>query len=70
MCDLCTHVTTIVSPGVVRSYDAGYGSDLNADGFVEMDALIMDGSNLKAGAVAGIRYALCAHLLVRSRERR
>jgi isoaspartyl peptidase/L-asparaginase-like protein (Ntn-hydrolase superfamily) len=46
------------------SYDAGYGSDLNADGFVEMDALIMDGSNLKAGAVAGIRYALsinCAH---------
>ncbi len=40
-------------------FDAGIGSVLTEDGTVEMDALIMDGKNLEAGAVAGltdIRY--------------
>lgn len=35
-------------------YNAGRGSALNVQGRVEMDAAIMDGSNLKAGAVAGV----------------
>ena len=35
-------------------YNAGRGSVLNENGDVEMDAAIMDGSNLRAGAVAGI----------------
>ena len=38
-----------------RLYNAGCGSVLNADGKVEMDAALMDGRNLQAGAVAGIR---------------
>ncbi|GAC1652932.1 MAG: isoaspartyl peptidase/L-asparaginase [Herpetosiphon sp.] len=36
------------------TFDAGIGSFLNADGHVEMDAAIMDGSDLNAGAVAAI----------------
>ena len=35
-------------------FNAGRGSVLNAEGKVEMDAAIMDGFNLNAGAVAGI----------------
>lgn len=35
--------------------NAGRGSSLNAEGFVEMDALVMDGTTLKAGAVAAVR---------------
>lgn len=35
-------------------FNAGKGSVFNADGKNEMDAAIMDGSNLKAGAIAGI----------------
>jgi L-asparaginase / beta-aspartyl-peptidase len=38
-----------------RLYNAGCGSVLNADGKVEMDAALMNGSDLQAGAVAGIR---------------
>ena len=38
-----------------RLYNAGCGSVLNAEGKVEMDAALMNGSNLRAGAVAGIR---------------
>jgi len=37
------------------SFDAGRGSCLNADGLIEMDASVMDGATLKAGAVAGVK---------------
>jgi beta-aspartyl-peptidase (threonine type) len=36
-------------------FDAGTGSHLNRDGHVELDAMIMDGATLNAGAVAGVR---------------
>jgi len=36
------------------AFDAGKGSCLNAEGGVEMDALIMEGTNMKAGAVAAV----------------
>ena len=36
-------------------FDAGVGSVLNEDGEVEMDAMIMQGSDMSVGAVVGIR---------------
>ncbi|EQB06486.1 isoaspartyl peptidase/L-asparaginase family protein [Sphingobium indicum] len=36
-------------------FNAGFGSVLNADGEVEMDAAIMSGADLALGAVAGVR---------------
>ncbi|XP_069116954.1 isoaspartyl peptidase/L-asparaginase-like isoform X2 [Argopecten irradians] len=36
-------------------FDAGVGSVLNADGEVEMDAVIMDGKDLKSGAVGCVQ---------------
>jgi L-asparaginase / beta-aspartyl-peptidase len=36
-------------------FNAGRGSTLNAEGIVELDAAIMDGSSRRAGAVAGVR---------------
>jgi len=36
------------------TFDAGIGSHLNRDGRVELDAIVMDGSTLKAGAVAAV----------------
>ncbi|WP_022824107.1 isoaspartyl peptidase/L-asparaginase family protein [Hymenobacter norwichensis] len=37
-------------------FNAGRGSSLNLQGEVQMDASIMDGRNLKAGAVNSVRY--------------
>jgi beta-aspartyl-peptidase (threonine type) len=37
-------------------FNAGRGAVLTADGTVELDAAIMDGCELRAGAVAGIRH--------------
>ncbi|MCR8463525.1 MAG: isoaspartyl peptidase/L-asparaginase [Candidatus Korarchaeota archaeon] len=45
--------------------NAGRGSSLNADGYVEMDALVMDGTTLKAGAVAAVRRIRNPILLAR-----
>jgi beta-aspartyl-peptidase (threonine type) len=36
-------------------FNAGYGSVLNANGAVEMDAALMDGATLDLGAVAAVR---------------
>lgn len=37
------------------TFDAGVGSVLNAEGEIELDAAIMDGNTLNAGAVAAVR---------------
>jgi beta-aspartyl-peptidase (threonine type) len=37
-------------------FDAGYGSHLNLNGRVECDAIVMDGSTLRAGAVATLQH--------------
>lgn len=39
------------------AFDAGRGSVLNAEGQVEMDALIVDGTTTRFGAVAGVAHA-------------
>jgi L-asparaginase / beta-aspartyl-peptidase len=36
------------------TFDAGIGSHLNRDGRVQLDAILMDGASLKAGAVAAV----------------
>ncbi|HET9401959.1 MAG TPA: isoaspartyl peptidase/L-asparaginase [Candidatus Acidoferrales bacterium] len=36
-------------------FDAGIGSHLNRDGVVELDAIMMNGTTLKSGAIAGVR---------------
>ncbi|XP_073425504.1 isoaspartyl peptidase/L-asparaginase-like isoform X2 [Dendrobates tinctorius] len=38
-----------------KAFDAGHGAVLNADGDVELDAIIMDGKNLAVGAVSCIK---------------
>lgn len=51
------------------TFNAGYGSALNADGAVEMDAALMDGTTFDVGAVAvatGVRNPIAvARLLLR-----
>ena len=37
------------------AFDAGFGSVLNSEGEIELDAAIMDGKTLKAGAVAAVK---------------
>ncbi len=37
------------------AFDAGVGSVLNADGEIELDAMIMNGADLRLGAVAAVR---------------
>ena len=37
------------------TFNAGYGSVLNSDGEVELDAALMDGASLDLGAVAAVR---------------
>jgi L-asparaginase / beta-aspartyl-peptidase len=37
-------------------FDSGYGSHLNLDGRVECDAIVMDGTTLRAGAVATLQH--------------
>ena len=37
-------------------FDAGVGSHLNLDGYVQLDAILMDGGTLKAGAVAAVEH--------------
>jgi beta-aspartyl-peptidase (threonine type) len=38
------------------TFDAGFGSHLNRDGQVQLDAIVMDGKTLKAGAVAAVEH--------------
>jgi L-asparaginase / beta-aspartyl-peptidase len=53
------------------TFNAGYGSVLNSDGDVEMDAAVMDGKTLDVGAVAaivGVRNpVVVAHAMLRER---
>ena len=46
--------TAIVALEEDPTFDAGIGSHLNRDGHVELDAIIMDGATLNAGAVASV----------------
>jgi beta-aspartyl-peptidase (threonine type) len=38
------------------AFDAGYGAHLNAEGRVQLDAIIMNGATLKAGAIAAVEH--------------
>jgi beta-aspartyl-peptidase (threonine type) len=38
------------------TFDAGFGSHLNRDGHVQLDAIVMDSKTLKAGAVAAVEH--------------
>ena len=52
-------------------YNAGHGAALTRDGAVELDAAIMDGKQMRAGAVASLRHVknpvdLARHVMTRS----
>jgi beta-aspartyl-peptidase (threonine type) len=48
------------------SFDAGIGAHLNASGHVQLDAILMDGATLKAGAVAAVEHVRNPILLARA----
>jgi beta-aspartyl-peptidase (threonine type) len=48
------------------AFDAGFGSHLNRDGHVQLDAIIMDGSSLKSGAIAAVEHVRNPILLARA----
>lgn len=55
------------------TFDAGTGSHLNRDGQVQLDAILMDGTTLKAGSVAAVERVrnpilLCRKLLESSQH--
>jgi len=52
--DAVTRVVTILEDSPL--FNAGQGAVFNADGLCELDAAIMDGRTLAAGAVAGLRH--------------
>lgn len=52
--DVVERVVTMLEDDPV--FDAGTGSYANAEGFVEMDAILVDGATLNFGAVAAIRH--------------
>jgi beta-aspartyl-peptidase (threonine type) len=47
------------------TFDAGTGSHLNSRGRVQLDAIVMDGATLKAGAVAAVEHVRNPILLAR-----
>jgi beta-aspartyl-peptidase (threonine type) len=47
------------------TFDAGIGAHLNSDGRVQLDAIVMDGATLKAGAVAAVEHVRNPILLAR-----
>ena len=50
-----TAVATVATMEDLESFNCGYGSVLNEHGIVEMDAMVMDGKDLRVGGVAALR---------------
>ncbi len=50
--DACEEAIALLEDDPI--FDAGVGSHLNRDGQVQLDAILMDGRTLKAGAVAAV----------------
>jgi beta-aspartyl-peptidase (threonine type) len=50
--DACEHAVLLMENDPV--FDAGIGAHLNREGKAQLDAIIMDGSSLKSGAVAAV----------------